>query len=438
MVYGLNSKEHRMKHRLAIFGLLVSGAAGAAFAALPSITVSDFELSGKYQCDATGGGNMWTFANSLSSVTNVTPDADGNPVGLLVSDPEGSVSGEGYARVVVHETCQDYGCTATAGFGIGFGKDLSRTYADPENAANYGGRKVYDLTGLDSIDFWVKGTAPGVDSNTNGYWRIQLQSPLFNRHTNNYGYNIPKSRLKANTWVHIVIPVDSLTLWNGNDSPSKDLVLQYVTGLEFVGVGSDHGDLLDGELKVDNLKFVGLSVMKVQNGLIPTFISGDVNSNTTWGPGLYYVMGNVNIYDTLTIEPGTHVVFRGNYRILQKTGALVARGTAADSIIFTAADTSVGWRGLQFNGGKGDFRYVSLSYGRDGGCLSLGKASVSVANSHFSHCVARIGGGAIYNYGQLFISGSVFDRNTSQGLGSAIYNESGGTVSISSSLFAYK
>lgn len=445
MVYGLNSKEHRMKHRLAIFGLLVSGAAGAAFAALPSITVSDFELSGKYQCDATGGGNMWTFADSLSSVTNVTPDADGNPVGLLVNDPEGSVSGEGYARVVVQEVCSGsiYGCTSTAGFGIGFGKDLSRTYADPEDAANYGGRKVYDLTGLDSIDFWVKGTGPtGKNvSDTNGYWRIQLQSPLFNRHTNNYGYNIPKSRLKANTWVHIVIPVDSLTLWYGNDSPSKDLVLQYVTGLEFVGVGSDHGNLLDGELKVDNLKFVGLSAMKAQNGLIPIFISGDVNSNTTWGPGLYYVMGNINVYDTLTIEPGTHVVFRGNYRILQKTGALVAKGTAADSIIFTAADTSVGWRGLQFNGGKGDFRYVSLSYGKnaEGGCLSLGASSVSVANSRFSHCTAtRVGGGAIYNYGQLFISGSVFDGNTSTSTrGSAIYNESGGTVSISSSLFTF-
>ncbi|MCK9182418.1 MAG: hypothetical protein M0P13_06020, partial [Fibrobacteraceae bacterium] len=506
-----------MKHKLAVFGLFVGCATGGAFAALPSITVSDFELAGKYQCDATGDGNMWTFADSLSSVTNVTADANGNPVGLLVNDPDGCVSGDGYARVVVEESCvynPGYGCSPTAGFGIGFGKDLSRTYADSEDAANYGGRKIYDLTGLDSIDFWVKGTAPGVNaSDTNGYWRIQLQSPVFNRKTftdrraqsgydNNYGYNIPKSRLKANTWVHIVIPVDSLTFWYGNNGwgdfirPSKDLVLQYVTGVEFVGVGEHNqwigdGIKLNGELKVDNLRFVGLSALNPQEGAIPKLVSGNVNSKTTWGPGLYYVMGDINVYDTLTIEPGTRVVFQGNYSLnvaqnsdcdwdeasnyvkcFSFSGALVAKGTAADSIYFTAADTSVGWGGLQFSGGDGDLRYASFSYGKNnprrnygnGGCLYVGTESVSVADSRFYHCTADVYGGenyggAIYNGGQLSISGSTFDGNTTSGSGGAIYNSGGnlnvsrsqffrnsgnvavlyniGTASISSSLFAY-
>jgi hypothetical protein len=115
---------------------------------------------------------------------------------------------------------------------------------------------------------------------------------------------------------------------------------------------------------------VDQSVTRRSLGLMATTISGFLETNTTWS-GTISVTGDLNIQlgAVLTIEPGTVIkVARG--AIIHVIGATVlARGTAAAPIIFTAArDDSVGedisgegtstaaagdWESLIFHGGSG-------------------------------------------------------------------------------------
>ncbi|TET70253.1 MAG: hypothetical protein E3J45_00335, partial [Candidatus Zixiibacteriota bacterium] len=58
----------------------------------------------------------------------------------------------------------------------------------------------------------------------------------------------------------------------------------------------------------------------------------------------YNVNGEINVPvdSTLNIHEGVEVIFQGHYKFLVY-GFLEAVGTESDSVLFTAADTSVGW-----------------------------------------------------------------------------------------------
>jgi hypothetical protein len=86
-----------------------------------------------------------------------------------------------------------------------------------------------------------------------------------------------------------------------------------------------------------------------------TFVSGTIHFNTTWTPAgnPYMVIGGTRI-DTnivLTINPGVVVKINPNLSITVD-GALDARGTVADSIIFTAKEGD--WSSLNFTGSSID------------------------------------------------------------------------------------
>ena len=79
-------------------------------------------------------------------------------------------------------------------------------------------------------------------------------------------------------------------------------------------------------------------------------VSGNITANTTWEPDTVFVIGNVTVDDgiTLIVEPGVTVVANGFYsRNIQ--GRILAEGTEADSIKFTAADPEVGWNRIAFD-----------------------------------------------------------------------------------------
>src|SRR5262245_45067938 len=82
-----------------------------------------------------------------------------------------------------------------------------------------------------------------------------------------------------------------------------------------------------------------------------TYVAGG-NVSGTWTPegSPYLIQGSIQIPNdsTLTIEPGVSVNFQGSYKLLVK-GRIVAIGAPADSISFTAVDTTVGWRGIRFD-----------------------------------------------------------------------------------------
>ena len=108
-----------------------------------------------------------------------------------------------------------------------------------------------------------------------------------------------------------------------------------------------------------------------------------------WEADTVKVVGNVDIENTLTISPGTIVLFNGYYSIRAEEGASIfALGTETDSISFTVADTTGfhlfnmgrgGWNGIRLqNAGASRFEYCRLQYGKaamddeqDGGAFRI-------------------------------------------------------------------
>ena len=94
-----------------------------------------------------------------------------------------------------------------------------------------------------------------------------------------------------------------------------------------------------------------------------------ITTDTTWS-------GTVNISTeiyvdngvTLTILPGTHVIFTGHIG-LQVQGRLLAVGTRTDSIKFYPASASTGWDGILFDGtpstnDTSKITYCDISYSK--------------------------------------------------------------------------
>jgi parallel beta-helix repeat protein len=77
--------------------------------------------------------------------------------------------------------------------------------------------------------------------------------------------------------------------------------------------------------------------------------AGNVSGAWESSASPYHVNGDVTVPkgETLTIEPGTEVVFTGHFRI-QISGRLLAVGMPGDSIVFRAQNEKTGWRGLRF------------------------------------------------------------------------------------------
>ncbi|MBN1637889.1 MAG: hypothetical protein JW866_02910 [Ignavibacteriales bacterium] len=88
-------------------------------------------------------------------------------------------------------------------------------------------------------------------------------------------------------------------------------------------------------------------------------VSGDISTNTVWSVDTVFVTDTVTVLDgiTLTINPGTLVLFQGYYP-LKVNGRLLAIGTESNKITFTVEDTTYfwhtndelgAWHGIRFN-----------------------------------------------------------------------------------------
>jgi hypothetical protein len=129
-----------------------------------------------------------------------------------------------------------------------------------------------------------------------------------------------------------------------------------------------------------------------------TNVSGGIYINTTWtlANSPYIVVDTVVVFPgvTLTIEPGVAVKFEDGKRLEIRQAALVANGTATDSITFTSNSLTptVGiWDKIWFNGG-------------------------TMNNSQFNYCNFRYGYRAIYITGpaltQLNLKNCLFERDS--------------------------
>lgn len=158
--------------------------------------------------------------------------------------------------------------------------------------------------------------------------------------------------------------------------------------------------------------FILLSIIGLNSAFTQTSVIGGVVSGTwTLAGSPYLIQGSIMIADgtTLTIEPGVIVNFQGAYKLLV-LGRLLAIGTTIDTISFTAADTTNGWRGIRFNkttnnNDTSKVIYCKLQYSKatstspdnNGGAFYFNNFSKAIiSNCHITNCTANSGGAGIY------------------------------------------
>ena len=155
-------------------------------------------------------------------------------------------------------------------------------------------------------------------------------------------------------------------------------------------------------IKMKQITFTLATLFLIATGFAQTHIPGGTISGTWTKDGSpYLIEGMTWIEDgkTLIIEPGVVVEWQDSYTMFVQ-GQILAQGTKADSIIFTPADTAIGFRSI---------RFLDTPLGND--------------TSRFSYCVFRYGrvydlfpdnsGGAILaiNYGKFIVDHCLFDHN---------------------------
>ncbi|MBL7111867.1 MAG: T9SS type A sorting domain-containing protein [Bacteroidales bacterium] len=182
-------------------------------------------------------------------------------------------------------------------------------------------------------------------------------------------------------------------------------------------------------------------------------VSGTIGASRDWIADTVEVTGDIYVPDdvTLTISPGTKVMFNGHHRILVH-GVLKAVGTAMDSIYFRVIDTlgfsdyesfNGSWNGIEFNnstlsdganGAMNDndssiFSHCVIKYVKSdnhSGALHIDHFSkILIENSKIIFCVKTGGGGgAIYcRYASPYITNCELSNNFSGYYGAGIYCE---------------
>jgi len=178
------------------------------------------------------------------------------------------------------------------------------------------------------------------------------------------------------------------------------------------------------------------------------YATGPLTFSTTWSTDTVLIIGDITVNSgvTLTINPGTKVIFQGHYKF-NVNGRLLAIGTVNNQIQFTINDTTGfstmtsnngGWYGVRFvNNVSTDTSklfYCRFSYGKangtgddaNGGAVCVNNFSrLKISNCTFEHNAAKTNGGAVYmrkSYAQVAFSD--FSNNKSTG-GGGLYVSSG-------------
>ena len=139
-----------------------------------------------------------------------------------------------------------------------------------------------------------------------------------------------------------------------------------------------------------------------------TEVSGDQSG--VWRPenNPYEVVGEIRVPPgaTLLIEPGVLVKFRGYYKfIVDSTAVLRSIGTYNDSIYFTTDDTATGWHGIRFLCADEtcQLSYCVIEYGKAegvspdnrGGGVYCSHSSITITHCTFRYNFASTSGGGI-------------------------------------------
>ncbi len=152
---------------------------------------------------------------------------------------------------------------------------------------------------------------------------------------------------------------------------------------------------------------------------VPNLFNGRISENTTWDKNIY-IMGDVTIEPavTLTVEPGVNVYFppltdveRGGIDStvseIKVEGALVAKGTISDSIVFTSASlnpSSGDFWGIRFLDSSDDevnsIEHCRIEYGCVG--ISCEFSSANIKHNNIRENAFRFGQRPQWPYGKPF------------------------------------
>ncbi len=154
--------------------------------------------------------------------------------------------------------------------------------------------------------------------------------------------------------------------------------------------------------------------------------NGILTGNKTFGPGDVYINGHIytRAY-TLTIEPNTTLKIYDGFNIyVEPAGSMIADGSAASTISFTAYATN--WGHLYLYGSAlsvFDFCIFENGYASSGGALQASQNSnIMVTNSTFiSNHSSGYGGAVIVSQSTAEISDCIFENNSAEVYGGALW-----------------
>lgn len=183
-------------------------------------------------------------------------------------------------------------------------------------------------------------------------------------------------------------------------------------------------------MKTFTLLFAAIILLPSFSSAQTTIPAGSVSGTWTITGSPYLIQGAIMIPNdsTLTIEPGVTVNFQGAYKLYVQ-GRMLAIGTVADSITFTAADTTVGWLGIQFDNtpatnDSSKFYYCTVQYSKTTdsnlkqGAFYLSFSKVFISNCRISSNTSVGGSAAIFcDGGSPIITHNTISHNTTSNIG---------------------
>jgi len=137
-----------------------------------------------------------------------------------------------------------------------------------------------------------------------------------------------------------------------------------------------------------------LSILCIVLISVVVFAETHIPGGLVWGTWYlsgspYFIEGDISILETLNIEPGVTVIFQDHYELNVGSsgfnGQLIAIGTEQDSILFTATDPEIGWRGIRFPEvtvlDSSKIKYCRIEYGKATGTGNNSKGGAVYCNS---------------------------------------------------------
>ncbi|MDD3861109.1 MAG: right-handed parallel beta-helix repeat-containing protein, partial [Bacteroidales bacterium] len=164
-----------------------------------------------------------------------------------------------------------------------------------------------------------------------------------------------------------------------------------------------------------------------------TDISSIPTGNTTWSDDTIRVMNSLTIDENsvLTIDPGTVVSFQGKYKLIVR-GTLIAQGTIADSIVFTAINEIPGWHGI---------RFINTNPAADSSIISFCRIQYGYASSGLmpDNPTNDDRGGAFYidGFSKIRISNCLITNNKADDKGGAMFLYDGANPIIRNNTIVY-